>query len=293
VTEFEDHRRHLFGVAYRMLGSAADAEDAVQDAWLRLQRADRSGIEDLRAWLTTVTGRICLDRLRSAQARRETYTGPWLPEPIVTRLVDPAAGPAELAELGDSVRIALLAVLERLTPEQRIAFVLHDVFGVPFGEVAAALGTSAAAARQHASRARKAVHSAEPRRTASAAEQREVLTAFFAAARSGDLGGLLQLLAPDAVLTADGGGFARAALRPITGADRIARFLLGLGDKAGGEISAEPVLVNGDAGLVLRIRDAAGAVALVAVVTATLDETRRIDTIAYLVNPEKLTRLPG
>ncbi len=194
---FSAHRDHLTGVAYRMLGSRADAEDAVQDAWLRYANADPTagpaGIADLRAWLTTVTARICLDQLRSARVRRESYVGPWLPEPIVRRLPDdsgPAAAfpdPAEQATRSDEVGLALLVVLERLSPEQRVAFVLHDVFAVPFDEIAPILATTPAAARQLASRARRAVATDSVRRTPDRTQQLAVLSAFLAAAHSGDI----------------------------------------------------------------------------------------------------------
>lgn len=291
--EFEEHRAHLTGVAYRMLGSLADAEDVVQDAWLRLQRVDRREIEDLRGWLTTTTGRLCLDRLRSARAVREAYVGPWLPEPLVTRLPDNAPDPAEVAVLDESVRLALLVVLEKLTPEQRVAFVLHDVFSVPFDGVAGVLGVSPAAARQHASRARKAVQDRAPRRTAPASEQRAVLGAFLTAARLGDLHGLLKLLDPDVVLTSDGGGLVQAARRPITGADKVARFLIGILDKSRpAEIVAELASVNGELGVVTWLRPpGTDELVLNGVVRVELAPDGRAAQVQLFVNPEKLTRL--
>jgi RNA polymerase sigma-70 factor (ECF subfamily) len=292
--EFEQHRGHLTGVAYRMLGSMADAEDAVQDAWLRLQRVDRAEIEDLRGWLTTVTGRLCLDRLRSARVVREAYVGPWLPEPLVARLPDDnAPDPAELAVLDESIQLALLVVLERLTPEQRVAFVLHDVFGVPFDGVAGTLGVSAAAARQHASRARRAVHDHSPRRTAPLKEQRAVLDAFLGAARRGDLQGLVSLLDPGAELITDGGGIVQAARRPIEGAERSARFFLGILEKIRPtEWLAEQVLVNGESGAVFWIRPpGAGTLTLAGVVTLDVTPAGLVERVSVLVNPEKLTSL--
>jgi RNA polymerase sigma-70 factor (ECF subfamily) len=291
-TEFEQHRAHLTGVAYRMLGSIADAEDAVQDAWLRLQRVDRAGIEDLRGWLTTVTGRLCLDRLRSARAVREAYVGPWLPEPLVARLPGDAPDPADVAVLDESIRMALLVVLERLTPEQRVAFVLHDVFGVPFDGVAGVLGVSPEAARQHASRARKAVHDRAPRRAASASDQRAVLNAFLAAARRGDLHGLVKLLDPDVVLTSDGGGLVQAARRPIEGAEKVARFLIGILDKARpAELVSELASVNGEPGVVAWLRPAGSdELVLVGVVRVDLAPDGRAEQVQLIVNPEKLTR---
>jgi RNA polymerase sigma-70 factor (ECF subfamily) len=294
AAEFEQHRAHLTGVAYRMLGSMADAEDAVQDAWLRLQRVDRADLDDLRGWLTTATGRLCLDRLRSARVIREAYVGPWLPEPLVARLPDAGApDPAELAVLDESIQLALLVVLERLTPEQRVAFVLHDVFGVPFDGVAGTLGVSAAAARQHASRARRAVHDQSPRRTAPLAEQRAVLDAFLGAARRGDLQGLVTLLDPDVELITDGGGIVQAARRPIEGAERSARFFLGILEKIRPtEWVAEQVLVNGEAGAVFWIRPPGGdTLTLAGVVNLDVTPEGLVERLALIVNPEKLTAL--
>ncbi|UWP87309.1 RNA polymerase sigma factor SigJ [Dactylosporangium fulvum] len=241
-----------------MLGSRADAEDVVQEAWLRYAAADQAAIVDLRAWLTTVTGRICLDTLRSARVRREAYVGPWLPEPLIERLPDPGTDPGETVALSDSVSIALLLVLDTLTPEQRVAFVLHDVFGVPFAEVAATLGTTTENVRQLASRARRAVSAGERRHTTSRARQAEVMAAFTAAASGGDLDALLKVLAPDVVAFGDGGGIGPAARRPVVGALPVARFLLGLFrqvQKFGFEM--HPVLVNGDVGVVVRMHNAA------------------------------------
>src|SRR5688572_14272552 len=181
---FEAERPHLLAVAYRMLGSRAEDEDAVQEAWLRYHHARAGGeIHDLRGWLTTVTGRLCLDVLKSARVRREAYPGQWLPEPVVTRLDDPA----ERVTLSNEVGLALLVVMEKLTPEQRVALVLHDAFAVPFEEIATVLNTSVITARQHASRGRRAVTADQARHTADLAEQRRVLDAFLAAASSGDL----------------------------------------------------------------------------------------------------------
>lgn len=285
--QFEQHRRRLVGVAYRMLGSVAEAEDVVQDAWVRLARTD-ARIDELGAWLTTVVSRLCLDRLRSARARREQYVGPWLPEPLVHDLAGHAVGPAELVEVDESVRLALLVVLERLTAEQRVAFVLHDVFDVPFDEVAQVLGTSPAAARQLASRARRAVHTDVPP-VRPAREQSEVVEAFFRAAAGGDLHALTRTLAPDVVLTSDGGGRARAALRPIHGTDKVARFLLGLaGYYPGVPFSGRPVLVNGEIGLVVQVRPDPAGPPDVSVVVPHVGTDGLVHGIDVLRNPEKL-----
>jgi len=289
VEAFEAHRDHLTAVAYRMLGSRADAEDAVQEAWLRWD-ANRDEIREVRAWLTTVTARICLDQLRSARARRESYVGPWLPEPVVEPMSDPAAQ----VDRADQVSYALLVVLERLSPEQRVAFVLHDVFGVPFEEIASVLATTAVAARQLASRARRAVTGGGvPRHTADLAEQRRVVTAFLAAAEHGDLDGLLRVLAPDVVAVGDGGGVVPAGRHPLEGALPVARFMLGLFRRYAPDAAKrriEPVLINGDLGMLAE--------------TELPDGSRLRGTMAFAVaggrltgifnqaNPAKLVQIP-
>lgn len=292
--EFETHRIHLTGVAYRMLGSVTDAQDAVQETWLRWQRADRSAIDEPRAWLTTVIGRICLDVLRSARVRRETYVGPWLPEPIVARLPDPnTVDPGERVAQTAEVRMALLVMLERLSPEQRVAFVLHDVFDVPFAEVAGILGGSTESARQLASRARRAVRAEAPRRSPELAEQRQVVAAFLRACRDGDLTGLLAVLAPDTVATGDGGGVAPAGKRPLVGAETVGRFLLGIYRRVlkEGDVLLEPVLVNGDLGLMFHQDDSIGGRDLNMVMSFDYADGR-IAAVYNQLNPAKLTQLP-
>lgn len=310
---FEAHRDHLMGVAYRMLGSRADAEDAVQEAWLRWDAAatrgdredtgsDRGEIRDERAWLTTVTARICLDQLRSARVRREAYVGQWLPEPVVARLPGTppaappeAADPAEQVARTDQVSYALLVVLERLSPEQRVAFVLHDVFAVPFDEIAPVLSTTTAAARQLASRARRAVSADDaPRHTADLAEQRRVVEAFVAAARSGDIDGLLAVLAPDVVAVGDGGGVVPAAARPVVGALPVARFLAGLFRRYGREaawVHAESVLINGDLGFLAEVGLPDGSRLLATMAFAV--ESGRVTGVFNQLNPAKLGQVPA
>jgi RNA polymerase sigma-70 factor (ECF subfamily) len=297
---FDRERGRLTAVAYRMLGSWAEAEDAVQEAWLRF--ADREDVHDPSAWLTTVVGRICLDTLRSARVRREAYVGPWLPEPLVARLsVDRSDGdPAETVARNDEVGYALLAVLERLTPEQRVAFVLHDVFAVPFDEIADVLGTSAEAARQLGSRARRPVATDAPRRRAEPGEQRRVVAAFLAATRSGDLEALLAVLAPDVVATGDGGGVVPAGRKPIEGAVAVARFLAGLFRRGftDATLEFESVLVNGQAGLLVEITAREGRL-----LPGDLDRARlvmafevadgQITAIYDQLAPDKLTRVPA
>jgi RNA polymerase sigma-70 factor, ECF subfamily len=239
--EFERNRRHLEAVAYRMLGSRSEAEDAVQEAWLRLSRSDTEAVENLAGWLTTVVARVSLDMLRSRRARREDYVA--LPEPIVT-IED---GPADEAVLADSVGLALLVVLDTLTPAERLAFVLHDMFGVTFDEIAAILDRSEAATRQLASRARRRVRGATPRTDPDLREQRRVVDAFLAAARAGDFEGLIQVLDPDVVFRADRGP--RGARIPITGAAAVAETILGRGGRFAPH--ARPAIVNGNAGVIV------------------------------------------
>lgn len=294
--EFSEYRTHLLGVAYRLTSTLADAEDAVQEAWLRLSTVDRSEIKDLKGWLTTVVGRICLDRLRSAAVRRERYTGSWLPEPLVTPLSGaPGEDPLETIVRDDGVRMAALVVLDKMTPEQRVAFVLHDAFGVPFDEIAETLGVSAATARQYASRGRKAVADANPPPRASLDEQRGLLERFTAALASGDLQAVIELLHPDVALIGDADGKARTARRVIHGAEKVARFLLGLMVRYNlpeGVAVGQPVLVNGDLGVLLPDRPGDAE---------HLEMTRRVSAFAIrdgkvvgfydVANPEKLTRV--
>lgn len=253
--DFSALRGQLMAVAYRLTGTRADAEDALQEAWLRLAGLDqqaRGEIRDLPAWLTTVVGRICLDRLRSAVVRREQYVGQWLPEPIVTPIgSSPGADPLESVVRDDDVRMAAMIVLDKLTPEQRVAFVLHDAFSVPFAEIAGILGCSAAAARQHASRGRKALADADPPPRTSLDEQRQLLERLMAALFSGDIHAVTELLHPDVVLIGDSNGKARTAVQVMIGPDKIARFFFGLRRMYSLEAFAggRPVLVNGDLGL--------------------------------------------
>jgi len=251
ATDIEEHRAHLVSVGYRMTGSLADAEDAVQDAWLRLNRLsdeERARIRDPRAWLTTVVGRLCLDRLRSASARRESYIGPWLPEPLVSTADED--DPLAVLVREEEVRMAAMVVLDQLTPPQRVAFVLHDALALTFGEIAQVLSCSIATARQHASRARRAVAAAHPPPRAAAAEQLRLLTAVADALSRGDTQSLVALLHPDAVLVSDSGGMTPAARREVYGADKVARLLVGLSQRYGEDLVAgwAPVLVNGEQG---------------------------------------------
>src|SRR3954463_4086008 len=246
VDEFEELRPHLLAVAYRLTGTVADAEDVVQDAWLRWDGTSES-ITDLRAWLTTVVSRLSLDRLRSAVKRRETYVGEWLPEPVVTGC--DGDDPLAAVVAADDARFAAMVVLERLTPDQRVAFVLHDGFAVPFGDIADVLGVGAASARQLASRARRLVADAEvPARDAS---HDEVVGKLMAAMASGDLGAGVALLHPDVTFTGDSNRMAPTAARVIHGSDKVARFILGLVARYGPKLFevGQFALVNGELGL--------------------------------------------
>jgi RNA polymerase sigma-70 factor (ECF subfamily) len=264
-----------------MLGSVTEADDAVQEAWLRLERRDPGGTDDLRGWLTVVVGRICLDMLRSRKSRREELAGSWLPEPIVRTADD--GEPERDAVMADSVGIALLVVLESLTPPERLSFVLHDVFGIPFDEIAPVLDRSPSAARQLASRARRRVRAQAPEPDADLAVQRRVVDAFLAAARDGDFARLLRVLDPEVVVRIDGGPDAPPGLarRPLLGADAVAAATRGL---QGGAGRIEPVIVNGAAGLLVRLPGRS----MVAAFTIVEGRIVEIDIVA---DPDKLRGL--
>jgi RNA polymerase sigma-70 factor (ECF subfamily) len=279
---FDRHRRLLFAVAYQMLGSVADAEDVVQDAWLRWSAADRSDVEDERAFLVTVTSRLALDRLRAARTRRETYVGPWLPEPLLTE-ASTTAGPEDAVELGEQVSLALLVVLETLSPAERAVFVLREVFGLPVAEVARVLDRSEAAVRQLAHRAREHVEARQPRFDTDRRATREVTERFLAAAVGGDVDGLLAAMSPGVVLISDGGGKVKAARRPIVGADKVARFLAAIAP-VGAELGLRVGMadVNG-APAVIAWNDEGPYMALQLVLVDGL-----VEQVLYMGNPEKL-----
>ena len=255
---YDTARPRLVRVAYAILGSQADAQDVACDCWLRLVNTDaREPILDVEAWATVAVARMALDVLRSARMRRETYVGSWLPEPHVEPHVEPlgvgpcAGDPADRVTLDESVSYALLVMLETLSPAERTAWVLHDLFRLPFAEVAAAVGRSAAAVRQLAARARCHIAAGAPRLDVDQTRHQAVVGAFTRATNTGDLAGLLAILDPQVFLTSDGGGHVTAARRPIHGAERVARFLLGIASKAPKDQRLLPVTVNGDLGLAL------------------------------------------
>ncbi|WP_060177632.1 RNA polymerase sigma-70 factor [Streptomyces sp. IMTB 1903] len=280
---FVAHRNLLFTVAYEMLGSAADAEDVLQETWLRWVEVDLGQVRDRRAYLVRITTRQALNRLRALSRRKEAYVGSWLPEPLLT-----APDVAEDAELAESVSMALMLVLETLSPTERAVFVLREVFDVGYEEIAAAVGKSSAAVRQIAHRARKHVDARRPRQAVSAAQTRAALESFRGALESGDPQALLAVLAPDVVLVADGGGIKQAALRPIAGAEKVVRFMVG---RIGGNtrrnlpMSLVPTVVNGSPAMAVHLGGELDGIMTVRV------EDSRIAGLYYVRNPEKLARI--
>ncbi|MBF8193586.1 RNA polymerase sigma-70 factor [Nonomuraea sp. K274] len=290
---FEEHRGLLIGVAYRILGSVADAEDVVQEAWLRWSGVDEATVRDPKAYLIRVTSRLAVDRLRWAKSRRESYVGPWLPEPIST-----APDVAEHAELADSVELALLVVLETLSPLERAVFVLREAFDLPFAEIAEVIGRAEPATRQLARRAREHVEEKRPRYEVGRDERRRMTERFINASANGDIDGLIELLSSGATMVSDGGGKARAALRVITGAENVSRYLLSINSPVNiarfmasiglAEISdlsfGMGMVNNGPAVLI-------SAGGKVVTVLSLVVSDGKIDTIYLIANPEKLGHL--
>ena len=288
MTDLEPDRRTLMGLAYRMLGSVADAEDVVQEALVRWHRhPSPAAVESPRAYLAQVTVRLCLDRLKSARARREVYVGPWLPEPVLdTDGLRPADA---LSELASDLSVALLLTLERLSPLERAAFILHDIFEMEWSDVAATLGRTEAACRQLASRARVHIRDDRPRFRPSAEERERVLAAFAGAIATGDVSALSRLLAEDAVFLSDGGGEVKAALKPVKGRDRVARLLFGLHAKGlaePGGYSFSAASINGLPGFLVR----SGA-RRVETVALDLDGAGTITAVYAVSNPNKLRHI--
>ncbi|MEU8571279.1 RNA polymerase sigma-70 factor [Streptomyces pathocidini] len=283
---FEEQRPLLTGVAYRMLGRAADAEDVVQEAWLRWARTDRETVREPRPYLVRVTTRLALDRLRQIGSRRETYVGPWLPEPIATDYAGTVPDAAERVALSDSVSLAVLVVLESLSPLERAVFVLREAFGFPYAEIAGILERAEPAVRQLAGRARRHVAERRPRFAVDPTERRDLTERFLAAAGGGDLDGLLALLAPDARLVGDSGGKAKAPLRVLETADKVGRFLAA--------VAVKP-LFEGE----FRIREINGAPAVLvlsggkpdSVLSLDVTEDGRIGCVYIIRNPDKLALL--
>lgn len=280
---FQTHRGLLFGVAYRMLGSTAEAEDVVQESWLRWDRTDRSQVADPRAYLVRVATRLAIDQLRRAATRREAYVGPWLPEPLLT-----SPDVADEATLAESVSMAILVVLETLSPLERAVFVLHEAFGFSYPEIGAALGRSDVAIRQLSHRAREHVRARRPRFQPDRQLRRAATERFLRAAVGGDLTALLDVLAPDVTLVADGGGKVRAPRRPIVGRDKVARFVGGVTGGAPANFRLHFVDVNGVPAVVAT----ADSVPFAVLVLDVEAETGRVTTIQIVSNPEKLAVLP-
>ena len=281
LEQFERHRPHLQAMAYRMLGSVSEADDALQEAWLRLSRADTDDVTNLGGWLTTVVGRVCLDMLRARRSRKEDYIGSWLPEPIVS--LDDETNPEQEALLADSVGLALLVVLETLTPAERLAFVLHDMFGVSFDEIAPMVDRTPAAARQLASRGRRRVRGAAPQPDADLTHQREIVDAFLAASRGGDFDALLSVLDPEVVFRIDAGKVSALARPPVVGAAAVARQVLSRGSRFAPH--ARPAIVNGAAGAIVGPDERPFAVVGFTVARG------RITAIDVIVDREKLRRV--
>ncbi len=283
---FDRLRPRLFGIAYRMLGSVADAEDAVQEAFLRWEQARARGdtIAAPEGWLVSVTTRLCIDQLRSARVKREEYVGQWLPEPLVTA---PGSNAEEAVEMAESLSLAFLVLLERLSPEERAVFLLHEVFGYPYGEIAPVVGKSEAACRQLAKRARDRIEVGRPRYHVSDEAAERLAAEFLRASVEGDLPALLSLLTEDVELVADGGGRATAAPKPVRGADLVARFLVGVVHLGPAGWTATPATVNGGPGLIAR--DAEGRPYAV---LALEPSGKRIAAIRVVLNPAKLHGVP-
>src|SRR6201995_2013836 len=278
---FEQQPPHLQAIAYRMLGSIGEAEDAVQEAWLRLSRADAAAVTNVGGWLTTVVGRICIDMLRARRTRNEDYVGTWIPEPVVSD--DAATAPAQQAELADTVGLALLVVLELLTPAERLAFVLHDMFGLAFEEIAPIVDRSPAATRQLASRARRRVRGAAPTPDADLVGQRQIVSAFLAASRAGDFEALLEVLDPEVVFRIDTGRNHPFARPPIVGAEKVAHAVMARGRPFAPR--GRPALVNGAIGVLVGPADAPIAVAGCTVANG------RIIALDLIIDRQKLARI--
>jgi RNA polymerase sigma-70 factor, ECF subfamily len=277
---FVAHRNLLFTVAYEMLGSAADAEDVLQETWLRWVKVDPEQVRDERAYLVRITTHQSLNRLRTMKRRKEAYVGPWLPEPLLT-----TPDVAEDLELAESVSMALMLVLETLTPTERAVFVLREVFDVSYDEIAAAVGKTPPAVRQIAHRARQHVDARRPRAAVSQRQTKAALQSFQRAIETRDLQGLLDVLAPDVVLIGDGGGLKQAGLRPVVGAGKAIRYILGGIGKTAATLTSEPTVVNGNPGLLLRLDGELDGVMAIRV------DDDRITGVYYVRNPEKLSRV--
>jgi RNA polymerase sigma-70 factor (ECF subfamily) len=288
---FEAHRRHLMGLAYRMLGSHAEAEDAVQEAWLRWHELEPGRVAHPRAFLSKTVTHLCLDRLKSAQHRREIYVGPWLPEPVLADEALLQPGPEQGGEFASDLSYAFMLALERLSPLERAAFLLHDVFDADFAEVAQALGRSEAACRQLASRARTRVREARPRYAVPPDEADRLTAAFLQAAQSGDAGALKSLLAEDVRFLSDGGGRVSAAGIPILGRERVVKVMTGIARKhpLPADVLVTLARVNGLPGCLVRAADGTP----IQTIAVEFDDERRVTAVYVVRNPDKLRHLTG
>ena len=282
MNAFEEHRSYLFAIAYRMLGSVSEAEDMVQEAFLRFQQVNVAEVESPRSYLSTIVTRLCLDYLKSARVQREQYVGPWLPEPL---LVSSEGEPAKITETLDSISFAFLVLLEKLTPNERAVFLLREVFNYDYDEIAAIINKETATCRQYFSRARKHLTDNRPRFEIQKETHSEIMMQFLEACRTGDLDQLEQLLAEDVVAFSDGGGKVGAATRPIFGRSRVARFWIGIAKQAPENFTAEMVFINGEQGLIGRINDE--------IVFALVMEIQdgHIQNFWTVLNPDKLKHL--
>jgi RNA polymerase sigma-70 factor, ECF subfamily len=283
---FEQHRRLLFSIAYRMLGSVMEAEDVVQEAWLRWQVVTSEEVRSPKAFLSTVVTRLCLDQLKSARARRESYVGPWLPEPLITSEADPRLAPDARIDAYESISMAFLVLLESLTPLERAVFLLREVFDYPYPEIAEIVGRREDGCRQLFHRAKQYLTERRPRFQPTPAARERLTAGFVRAAEAGDLEGLMSLLAEDITLWTDGGGKVAAALRPLHGPNAVARFLLGVTQRVQPLSTFELLEVNGEPAILFRIPPAPPAPSL-GVVVLEMDE-ERIHAIRVVGNPEKL-----
>lgn len=281
---FNQHRPLLFSIAYRMLGSVMDAEDAVQEAFLRWEQSPQDGVRAPKSYLSTVVTRLCIDQLRSARTQREQYIGPWLPEPLIT---GEAADVDDKLSLADSISMAFLVLLERLAPVERAVFLLREVFGYEYAEIAAIVEKSEANCRQILRRARERIAQERPRFDASREQAEQITRRFLEASLNGDMQGLLELLADDAVLWSDGGGKVNAALNPVRGADKVARFFIGIVRKAPVSLAIRPAFINGAVGIIAYVDGRAQSAGALEIAGG------KVRGVRIVVNPDKLRHLPA